>query len=154
MVTNISWKLSRSIWAILAAATMLIAVELMGMVAPQPSLAKSDWPTPQPNTHLTAQTALTLDVPILMYHHIGGHFISPYNISTKDFAAQMDYLAQHGYTPVSVDQVAAALRGESDLPPCPVALTFDDGYAEQYNNARPILQQHNYHATFYLVTGY
>lgn len=133
---------------------MLIAVELMGMVAPRPGLAKSDWPPPQPDTHLKAQTVLTLDVPILAYHHIGGHFISPYNISTKDFAAQMDYLAQHGYTTVGLDQIAAALRGQASLPPCPVAITFDDGYAEQYTNARPLLQQHNFHATFYLVTGY
>ncbi len=103
---------------------------------------------------LAASSAITIDVPILMYHHIGGHFISPYNISTPDFAAQMDYLAKHGYSTVSVDQVAAALRGQIDLPACPVAITFDDGYAEQYNNALPILQQHNFHATFYLVTGY
>lgn len=115
----------------------------------RPTLARS-----AQRVQLAATSAVTLDVPILMYHHIGGKYVSPYNISIKDFAAQMDYLAQHGYTTVSIDQVAAALRGQTALPPCPVAITFDDGFKQQYTNALPILQQHNFKATFYLVTNY
>lgn len=131
---------------------MLLAITSVSSAAPS-GPAHPDRLT-RPDRLLTAQNVVTQDVPILMYHHIGGRYSSPYNIATKDFAAQMDYLAQHGYTAVSVDQVAAALRGQANLPPCPVAITFDDGYAQQYTNALPILQQHNFHATFYLVTGY
>lgn len=90
---------------------------------------------------------LTLDVPILMYHLIGGQSRSRYDVPAKDFAAQMQYLAQHGYTTVSVDQIAAALRSQAELPPCPIAITFDDGYRVTYENALPILQQYGFHAT-------
>lgn len=143
-------------FALLAGAAIFFVLDISIVRAAlrpdRPAVARSARSVRGPQ--LAATTALTLDVPILMYHHIGSRLNSPYNISTKDFAAQMDYLAQHGYTTVSIDQVAAALRGQTTLPLCPVALTFDDGYAVQYNNALPILQQHNFHATFYLPTGY
>jgi peptidoglycan/xylan/chitin deacetylase (PgdA/CDA1 family) len=35
-----------------------------------------------------------------------------------------------------------------------VSLTFDDGVADQYTNALPILQQYGMHATFYIISGY
>ena len=100
-----------------------------------------------------ATSPITLEVPILLYHQIGGGR-SKYNLPVRDFAEQMKYLAGHGYVTVSIDQVAAALRGQRALPPCPIAITFDDGYRSAYANALPILQQFGLRATFYLVTGY
>jgi len=148
-------KGGRSIGVLLIATIMLIAIELLGAAPSVQAAPQADRPAAaRSGFRLAATSALTLDVPILMYHHIGARFSSPYNIATQDFAAQMNYLAQHGYTAVSVDQVAAALRGQTTLPPCPVAITFDDGYAVQVHNALPILQRHHFHATFYLVTGY
>lgn len=101
----------------------------------------------------TASVPITLDVPILLYHQIGGSG-SRYNLPVKNFAAQMEYLSKQGYTTVSLDQVAAALRGQGELPPCPIAITFDDGYRGAYENGLPILQQHGLRATFYLPTAY
>ncbi len=75
---------------------------------------------------------ISADVPILMYHHVGAPYHDQYNIALSDFEAQMAYLAQNGYIAVSVDQIAAALRGQATLPPCPVAIAFDDGYADVY----------------------
>ena len=106
------------------------------------------------STPVTTTQAITLDVPILMYHHIGAPFKSPYNVSTSDFEAHMDYLAHNGYASVSIDQIAAALRGEIRLPPCPVAIALDDGYVDQYENALPILREHGFRATFDLPAGY
>ncbi len=100
-----------------------------------------------------SETAITVDVPILMYHHIGAPFRSRYNISRQEFEAQMDYLAQRGYSGVSIDQIAAALRGQGSLPPCPVAITFDDGYSDVYSNALPILLKDGLRATFYVIAG-
>lgn len=102
---------------------------------------------------LASSTAITLDVPILLYHQISGGG-TRYNMPVKDFAAQMEYLSKHGYTTVSIDQIAAALRGQGDLPPCPIAITFNDGYRGAYENALPILQQYGLRATYYLPTDY
>ena len=101
----------------------------------------------------SATTGITLDVPILMYHQVGS-YPGKYNVPRQLFEAQMAYLAQNGYTSVSIDQIAAALRGQGGLPPCPVAITFDDGYTAAYSNALPILQQYGLRATFYIVAGY
>jgi peptidoglycan/xylan/chitin deacetylase (PgdA/CDA1 family) len=109
---------------------------------------------PTSNLQPPTSNPITADVPILMYHHVGAPYRNQYNISTSDFEAQMVYLAQSGYTAVSVDQIAAALRGQATLPSCPVAITFDDGYTDAYRNAVPILQKYGFRATFYLVTNY
>ena len=58
----------------------------------------------------SATTGITLDVPILMYHQVGS-YPGRYNVPRQVFEAQMAYLAQNGYTSVSIDQIAAALRG-------------------------------------------
>ncbi len=103
---------------------------------------------------VTSTPIITVEVPILMYHDVsrmGGNGI---NISTQVFSAQMDYLQKNGYTSVSLDQIAAALRGQATLPPKPVALTFDDGWAHVYTNAVPVLQSHGFRATFFVLAGY
>jgi len=108
---------------------------------------------PTSTVSLSSTPLITLEVPILMYHDVsrmGGRGI---NLSTQVFSAQMDYLQKNGYTSVSLDQVAAALRGQATLPPKPVALTFDDGWAHVYTDAVPVLQSHGFRATFFVLAG-
>ena len=66
----------------------------------------------------------------------------------------MAYLAEDGFTPVSLDQVLAALRGEAPLPRHPVAITFDDGNQDNYDLALPALEKYHLTATFFIVTGW
>ena len=102
---------------------------------------------------LSQTPLITLEVPILMYHDVsrmGGGI----NLSTRVFSAQMDYLQKNGYTSVSLDQIAAALRGQATLPPKPIALTFDDGWGHVYTDAMPVLQSHGFQATFFVLAGY
>lgn len=79
-------------------------------------------------------------LPIVMFHD-----------TPPDLDAQLSYLESAGYTVVSMDQAAAGLRG-AELPPKPVVLTFDDGFASQFE-AFEILKQHNMKATFYIING-
>jgi peptidoglycan/xylan/chitin deacetylase (PgdA/CDA1 family) len=80
-----------------------------------------------------------------MYHLIGdppaGEPYPDLFVSRHDFAAQLRYLAGHGYTAVTLRQVVAFWHGNGRLPAKPVVLTFDDGYRSDWRVAAPILQR-------------
>src|SRR5690348_13823602 len=86
-------------------------------------------------------------VPILMYHHIGNpveHGADyQFYVSTSAFDDQMAYLADNGFTPVSLEQVLSALQGATPLPARPVAITFDDGNQDNYDLALPVLEKYH-----------
>ena len=98
-------------------------------------------------------------VPILMYHYIR-YFQDPndrvgsdLSVSPDDFRAQMDYLRANGYHPVDFQDLRGYLHGDQVLPSRPVILTFDDGYADFYTTAYPVLAQHDFKAVSYVVPG-
>ncbi|MBC7225803.1 MAG: polysaccharide deacetylase family protein [Thermoflexales bacterium] len=100
-------------------------------------------------------------IPVLLYHFIGreklergGHSVSRFNVTAADFEAQLLLLKQLGYHPVTVSEIAAALDGKATLPQRPIALTFDDGWREQYDIAFPILQRYGMRATFFVSTSF
>lgn len=130
--------------------------------APQPTVPVAT-PTAQIRPAYTGPTAVPGSVsriPILMYHYI--REVDPsadpvgYNLSVTpaQFATQLDWLASQGYTPVRMDEALRCLQGESGCPDRPVALTFDDGYADAYDNALPLLQMRGFVATFYIVSDF
>ena len=65
----------------------------------------------------------------------------------------MAMLKRFGYSVVSMDAAVAGLRGQAQLPPKAVVLTFDDGYVDFLTCAAPVLQQFGYPATVYAVAG-
>jgi peptidoglycan/xylan/chitin deacetylase (PgdA/CDA1 family) len=69
------------------------------------------------------------------------------------FEQQIAWLHAQGYAGVRMDTLARCLRGEARCPPKAVALTFDDGYADAFTTALPVLGQYGYTATFYVVSG-
>ena len=98
-------------------------------------------------------------VPILYYHYIR---INPnptdrvgFGLSTAPamFRSQMAYLANHGFHVISLHDAVVAIRNHSGLPSRPVVLTFDDGYADFFTTAIPILQSHGFTATSFVITG-
>jgi peptidoglycan/xylan/chitin deacetylase (PgdA/CDA1 family) len=101
----------------------------------------------------------SLRVPILIYHYIGGNpnpaDTARYALSvTPDkFNAQMKYLAENGYTPITLNILYAIYNGTAQAPAKPIVLTFDDGYVDFYYNAFPILQSYGFHAVAFLPTG-
>ncbi|MGI8913591.1 MAG: polysaccharide deacetylase family protein, partial [Chloroflexota bacterium] len=107
-----------------------------------------------------------LRVPILMYHHIApapqrtpqmGDFdyrlAVDLTVTPVDFAAQLDWLAAHGYQTITLQQVMAGLYDGVELPPQPIVLSFDDGYADNAQFAAPALLQRRMVGAFNIVTG-
>ena len=101
----------------------------------------------------------SIQVPILMYHYIR---VNPdprdkmgYNLSVtpEDFRAQMDWLADNGWHPITMTTLRTYYDG-TPLPSKPVVLTFDDGYLDFYTTAFPILQAHHFPAVSYVVSGF
>ena len=74
------------------------------------------------------------------------------SVTPENFEAQLAYLKEVGYTTISLQDLAYHLAGLQPLPAKPVILTFDDGYADNYANAFPLLQKYGFTASFFLVT--
>lgn len=101
---------------------------------------------------------MTARIHILMYHRVGDF---PDRMPTHRgqychlprFKAQMGMLRRLGYPVISLDAAVAGLRGETELPPRAVALTFDDAYVDFLEHAAPVLAEHGYPACVYAVAG-
>ncbi len=104
-------------------------------------------------------TLRRIRVPILMYH-----YVSPLPEDVDDirrdltvlpevFEAHLQYLADEGYTTISLYELHDALMTGATLPPKPVILTFDDSYIDHYEYVFPALLEHGFTGTFFVITG-
>lgn len=91
-------------------------------------------------------------VPILAYHQVS-NVPEIYSIDPEEFEQQMQYLANHGYTAISLSELFAARTDGSLLPEKPVIITFDDGYADNYLTALPIMEKYGMKSTVFVITG-
>ncbi len=99
-------------------------------------------------------------VPILMYHHVrpidfktSNHFVSELTLPPSEFEQQLRYLQSRGIATVSMEDLYLYLQGREDLPQRSVILTFDDGYADNYLYALPLLRRYGDRGTFFIATG-
>lgn len=92
-------------------------------------------------------------VPVLAYHGLSDR-PSPITIPTRFFDRQMAWIGAAGLDVAPLSRVVEAVIDEKPLPSNTVVLTFDDGLESVYREAFPILQQHGYLATVFLVTDY
>lgn len=77
-----------------------------------------------------------------------------YAVSTRDLAAQFEWLRRDGWQPVSLQQVIDAHAGRVPLPRKAVLLTFDDGLASLYSRVFPLLQAFEFPAVVAINTGW
>src|SRR5215469_16327730 len=83
-----------------------------------------------------------------MYHRISRTDIDPWGlcVDPSNFSEQMKILGSLA-KPVSLEQLMY-----TDHPS--VAITFDDGYVDNLENALPVLEQNAIPATLFVSTGY
>lgn len=98
-------------------------------------------------------TKNTCDVPILMYHHLNPTESGAATITVGAFEAQIASLVDAGYTAVTLRDLVAFVDVGAPLPEKPIVITFDDGYMSNYEYAMPILDEHEMHATVFVI-GY
>ncbi len=92
--------------------------------------------------------------PILMYHSVDyNDKITKLSINPKDFASQMDFLHKNKYNVVTLENLVTYIKDKKDIPPKTIAITFDDGYYNNYEYAYPILKKYNLPATIYIIVS-
>lgn len=100
----------------------------------------------------------SLRVPILVYHNVqpavDATRIHKAELTMRPaiFAEQMQYLKDHGIAVVSLGDLVDALQGRKKIAQPSVVLTFDDGRANQFEYAFPVLKRFGYTATFFPFT--
>jgi peptidoglycan/xylan/chitin deacetylase (PgdA/CDA1 family) len=83
---------------------------------------------------------------IMFYHSV--HPSTSQSLRPEAFHEQLRWLRQHGFRDLLVSELTdERIHGLDRW----VALTFDDGYRDNYEHALPILQQHGFRATFCVV---
>lgn len=97
---------------------------------------------------------------ILLYHGVHDDALVPghrnrsgKHVPARRFRAEMQHLKTH-FPVVSMAQIADAHYGRASLPDKAVAITFDDGFLNNYETAWPVLEELEIPATFYLATGF
>jgi peptidoglycan/xylan/chitin deacetylase (PgdA/CDA1 family) len=71
-------------------------------------------------------------------------------IEDTDFEKHLQIISNE-YHPITLDDAAAWLANERNLPPRSIAVTFDDGFADNYHIAAPLLEKYGMRGTFYLA---
>lgn len=100
-----------------------------------------------------------VNVPILTYHYVANNpnpkdtQRDALSVTPDKFDAQMGYLAQNGFTPITLDTLYGVFGGQVSVPARPVVLTFDDGYIDFYTIVYPILRKYNFHGVSFIPTG-
>jgi peptidoglycan/xylan/chitin deacetylase (PgdA/CDA1 family) len=100
--------------------------------------------------------ARALQIPILMYHSVSDACAPRFRrfaVRPATFEAQMRYLSEQGFTTLTISDLIEAMSGRVAMPRKPVVVTFDDGFADFYEAALPVLQQYGQTATLYVVSG-
>lgn len=91
-------------------------------------------------------------LPILMYHSVDTNdkmtklFISP-----GSFERQMKFLHNNNYNVIGLEEAAEYIKNRRRPPSKTIAITFDDGYYNNYEYAYPVLKRYGLPATLFVI---
>lgn len=91
---------------------------------------------------------------ILIFHRVlpSPDVLYPGEVDATRFDTLLGWLAA-SFSVLPLEQAVRSLQ-RGALPPRALSITFDDGYADNYMTACPLLQKHGLHATFFVATDF
>jgi peptidoglycan/xylan/chitin deacetylase (PgdA/CDA1 family) len=91
---------------------------------------------------------------ILLYHRVAEATSDPWSLAVRPahFAQHLEVIKRRARV-LSVEELVAAVA-DNKLPRRAVAITFDDGYADNLLKARPLLEKNDCPATVFVTTGF
>lgn len=89
---------------------------------------------------------------ILLYHRVSDEFRDEVTVGIEQFDRQMAWLGSRCTVVPTSDIVHGRIPVSSPSPV--IAVTFDDGYLDNWENAAPILERYRIPATFFISTGF
>lgn len=106
----------------------------------------------------SAASAFTLQVPVLIYHHVTCDRPSKVPntqiwICPSRFENQLSYLRSRGWRAITTDQLASHINNRTCPGPRRFVITIDDSSVYGYTNAAPILERLGMRATYFVVVG-
>lgn len=92
--------------------------------------------------------------PILLYHHMGsiGRPSRSY-LRPACFDRHLEYMGRRGLEVNDLLEIVRLIRAGERVPGSAVAITFDDGWRDNYEQAFPIIRRKRIPVTVFLVTG-
>ena len=87
---------------------------------------------------------------ILQYHHVSETLPRVTSVTEQEFEQHMAYLKTHQFTVLPLDEIVNAVKNKTPLPEKTVAITFDDGYKNNFTAAAPILEKYGYPYTIFV----
>ncbi|WP_298026484.1 polysaccharide deacetylase family protein [uncultured Dialister sp.] len=163
-------KLLRNSWkkaAAAAAAVMLLASSAFVLSGCAPGQAKSaasssvsaaaaDSQMKPGVAYVKRDPSVPYSVPegvsVLMYHMIGDIQNNAAVMTEANLRLQMNYLRDHGYHPITMQELYDYITKGAPLPEKPVCITFDDGYLDSYTIVYPLMKEYGFPWTLFLIT--
>jgi peptidoglycan/xylan/chitin deacetylase (PgdA/CDA1 family) len=127
---------------------------------PSPALSAAMWATAKVAAGLQRLNGNrhASDFAILMYHRVAEHSkglpAPTINVTPKLFRQQLEGLLSRGFECWPLSKLVAAHADSQPVPANVFAITFDDGFANNYWHAWPVLRELNLPATIFLATKY
>lgn len=87
---------------------------------------------------------------VLLYHRVADDAANPWTIAAAEFARHVDWLQRH-YELVSLSEIQRRMTAPRNDAPA-VAVTFDDGYAENCHQALPLLIRRGVPCTYFVCS--
>jgi hypothetical protein len=90
-------------------------------------------------------------VPVVMYHSVVPRRNLWARISDplEEFEKVLVYLSENGFTTILLEDLHRWMTGRGSLPEKPIALTFDDGYLDNWLHVLPLLRRYGHRATVF-----